>query len=606
MGISQILTGLISGKRNLVVLLVISLLNSPLSLASEKGSLIQWQEWSSDIFQKASQENRMIILDLEAVWCHWCHVMEEKTYQYPDVAELINEHFIAVRVDADANPDIASRYGRWGWPATIVFNAKGEEIVKRRGYIPVIGMLSMLEAIIADPSPGPSVWSEPVATASSEASLSSSLREKLKNSFYELYDAEFGGWGNIHKFVNAPATEYSLEQSRIGARDHTLMARLTLHHGQKLIDPEWGGVYQYSDQLDWLSPHFEKIMFYQAENLRLYSLAYARWEKPEYLETINNIYRYLNEFLWSSEGAFYTSQDADLNLEVDGHDFFRLNNTQRRELGIPKIDTNIYSRENGWMIRALLAMYDATGDESLLDQARRSVDFIIRNRSLQNGGFSHGEHDIAGPYLSDNQAMAQAFLSLYQSTAERHWLEKATQTLEFIEVNFRNTEGGYNSAAVEPATEGVFAIPVKQIDEIAALARTANLAWHYTDDAELRQMAEHAMRYLAAEELSELFIFQPSILLADYELNIAPTHITIVGTKEDELALQLFNDARRYASSYLRVDWWDKSEGPLPNDNVTYPELDKAAAFVCSDNACSLPLYDGDAISATVDELYLN
>ena len=574
--------------------------------ASDEGSLIDWQDWSPEIFQQAKQQNRMIILDLEAVWCHWCHVMEEKTYRYPDVAELINQYFIPVRVDADANPDIASRYGRWGWPATIVFNASGEEIVKRRGYIPTIGMLSMLEAIIADPSPGPSVWAEPEATASSEASLSKDLREKLQNTFYEIYDPEFGGWGNIHKFVNAPATEYSIEQARLGVREHALMARLTLHHGQKLIDPEWGGVYQYSDQLDWLSPHFEKIMFYQAENLRLYSLAYARWNNPEHLEMAKNIHRYLNEFLWSSDGAFYTSQDADLSLEVDGHAFFKLDNVKRRELGIPRVDRNIYSRENGWMIRALLAMYDATGDQAMLDQARKSAGFVMQNRALENGGFSHGSHDNSGPFLGDNQAMAQAFISLYQSTAERHWLEKAIQSLEFIEVNFRNPQGGYNSAAVEPASEGVFATPVKQIDEIAALARTANLAWHYTNNDDLRQMAEHAMRYLAAEELSELFVFQPSILLADYELNTAPVHITIVGSKSNESAIQLFTEARRYASSYLRVDWWDKTEGPLPNDNVTYPQLAKAAAFVCSDNACSLPLYDGEAIAKTVDDLYLN
>ncbi|MFT7673101.1 MAG: hypothetical protein ACI845_001511 [Gammaproteobacteria bacterium] len=573
--------------------------------ASDKDGLIQWQDWSSTLFKQAKAENRMVILDLEAVWCHWCHVMEEKTYQNAEVAKMINQHYMPVRVDADANPNIASRYGRWGWPATIVFNADGEEIVKRRGYIPAIGMISMLEAIVADPGPGPSVWSETEASPSNNATLSKDLREKLQDVFFRLYDAEFGGWGNIHKFVNAPATEYVIEQARLGKRDHALMARLTLHHGQKLIYPEWGGVYQYSDQLDWPSPHFEKIMFYQAENLRLYSLAYARWKRSEYLEAIKNIHGYLQNFLLAPDGGFYTSQDADLNLEVDDHAFFVLSDQKRRSLGMPKIDTNIYSPENGWMINALLAMYVALGSEIALDQAKASAQFIIDNRSIGNGGFFHGATDTSGPFLGDNQAMARAFIALYQNTSERRWLDKAKETLEFIEVNFRNADGGYNSAAVEPSQEGVFASPIKQIDEIAALARTSNLAWHYTDTPELRKMAEHAMRYLAAEELSEQFFFQPSILLSDYELNIAPVHITVVGSKSDKAAIKLFAEARQYASSYLRVDWWDKSAGPLPNANVTYPEMEQAAAFVCSDNACSLPLFDGDAISDTVDELYL-
>jgi uncharacterized protein YyaL (SSP411 family) len=95
-------------------------------------------------------------------------------------------------------------------------------------------------------------------------------------------------------------------------------------------------------------------------------------------------------------------------------------------------------------------------------------------------------------------------------------------------------------------------------------------------------------------------------LLSDYEINTAPIHIIVVGRKGDKAAIKLFSEARRYASSYLRVDWWDKSEGPLPNANVIYPEMEQAAAFVCSDNACSLPLFDGEAISDTVDELYLN
>jgi uncharacterized protein YyaL (SSP411 family) len=316
--------------------------------------------------------------------------------------------------------------------------------------------------------PGPSVWAETVASPSNDASLSKVLRRKLQNAFYRLYDSEFGGWGNIHKFVNASATEYAIEQARLGERDQALMARLTLHHGLKLIDPEWGGVYQYSDQLDWLSPHFEKIMFYQAENLRLYSLAYARWERPEYLDAIKSIHSYLQNFLLAPDGGFYTSQDADLNLEIDGHEFFALSNEKRRMLGIPKVDNNIYSRENGWMINALLAMYVATGSEEVLEQAKASAQYIIDNRSIGGGGFSHGETDTSGPFLGDNQAMARAFIALYQNTTERHWLNKANETLEFIEVNFRNAEGGYNSAAVEPSQEGVFANPVRQIDEIAA------------------------------------------------------------------------------------------------------------------------------------------
>jgi len=111
------------------------------------------------------------------------------------------------------------------------------------------------------------------------------------------------------------------------------MARHTLEGQLHLLDAAWGGVYQYSAGSDWNSPHFEKIMQMQAENLRIYSLAYARWQDPTYLHAAREIRRYLKAFLASAEGGFYTSQDADL---IDGQDsagYFALDDAQRRKLG---------------------------------------------------------------------------------------------------------------------------------------------------------------------------------------------------------------------------------------------------------------------------------
>ena len=93
-----------------------------------------WQtHWSDAVFTRAAQEHRFVLLDLHAVWCHWCHVMDEKTYADPQVQALIEKNYVAVSVDADSDPNLTSRYGNWGWPATIVLAADGSEIVKRRG-----------------------------------------------------------------------------------------------------------------------------------------------------------------------------------------------------------------------------------------------------------------------------------------------------------------------------------------------------------------------------------------------------------------------------------------------------------------------------------------
>src|ERR1700685_537118 len=120
-------------------------------------SAISWHGWSDDDFVQARAEKRFVLLDLEAVWCHWCHVMDETTYQDQQVRRLIGQLYVAVRVDQDDEAALCARYQDYGWPATVVLAADGSEIVKRRGYLSPEAMASLLAAIIKDPSPGPSV-----------------------------------------------------------------------------------------------------------------------------------------------------------------------------------------------------------------------------------------------------------------------------------------------------------------------------------------------------------------------------------------------------------------------------------------------------------------
>src|ERR1700759_4504222 len=113
------------------------------TFAAEK---LVWQTSTDEAFAQAKREHRFVILDLEAVWCHWCHVMEHETYANEAVRKALNANYVALKIDQDANPDIAARYGDWGWPATIVFASDGSEIVKRRGYIEPEQMVAMLKA----------------------------------------------------------------------------------------------------------------------------------------------------------------------------------------------------------------------------------------------------------------------------------------------------------------------------------------------------------------------------------------------------------------------------------------------------------------------------
>ena len=374
----------------LFLILAFLFVSKSLLAAEAQESPISWQPMSDKIFEQAAKENKLVIMDLEAVWCHWCHVMADTTYQNPKVAELIRSKFIPLRVDQDANPDISIRYEDWGWPATVIFAPNGSEIVKRRGYIPPEAMVSLLEAVIQDPTPGPSVEVENAIKPSEQAFLNSEQVKKLEEEHLSFYDKENGGWGNRLKLIDPNQLEWAIIKARNGDPIEESMARKTLDQALNLLDPVWGGFYQYSDEKNWKSPHYEKIMSVQSSYMKLYALAYAAWKKQKYLDAAEKVAGYVAEFWTDAGGAFYTSQDADVDQEMKGKEFYAKNNADRRALGkMPKIDRHIYSRENGWMISALCSLYDVTGNERYLDSAKRSAEWILKNRNLSGDGFRH-------------------------------------------------------------------------------------------------------------------------------------------------------------------------------------------------------------------------
>jgi uncharacterized protein YyaL (SSP411 family) len=565
--------------------------------AAPKGAQIDWQPWSDGVFERAAREHRFVLLDLEAVWCHWCHVMDEVTYSDPKVVALIKSRYIPVRVDQDSRPDISRRYENYGWPATVVFNAEGGEIVKRRGYLAPPVMISMLEEIIVDPSPVKYGDDEPIAKYADNPLLSPKLRQSLERAFYETHDPKLGGQQQAQKFIDHDTVEYGLLRAGQGDEKADEMTRRTLTAALQIMDPAWGGMYQYSTDSDWEHPHFEKIMAMQAEPLRLYALAYGQFGDAKYLQAVRDLHRFVTTFLRSPEGAFYTSQDADLVRGEHSAEYFALSDAARRKLGVPVVDKHRYSRENGWMIRALATAYTVTGERVYLDDAQRAAQWIVANRSLQGGGFRHDERDVAGPYLEDTLAMGDAFLALYTATGSREWLGRAQSSAAFIEKNFRGAQAGYVTSAVRV---GAKLQPKSNVDENIPVARFANMLHRYTGDARYRAMSDYALRMLVTEQVADSLITAPGILLAAFESANDPLHLTIVGGKDDAAALALFNSAIRYAAVYRRVEWWDRREGSMPNPDVRYPQLARAAAFICTDSTCSLPIFDASKIATEV------
>lgn len=486
-----------------------------LLLASPSPAPIAWTDWSDAAFQQARSENRLVLLDLGAVWCHWCHVMEETTYKDPRVVELVGSRFVAVRVDQDARPDLSNRYEDYGWPATVIFDASGAELVKFQGYIPPDRMASLLQGISEDPTPGPSVLEarEVEVAEAPQPRLTDAQRGELRGLLSYRYDAERGGWGFTHKFLDWDAVEACMAAAREGDARAEAMARETLAKQRRLIDPVWGGVYQYSDSGDWEHPHFEKIMQMQAEDLRVYSLAYQQWHDPADLKAARDIHRYLTTFLMGPDGVFYVSQDADLVQGEHSGEYYARGDAERRQRGIPRVDTHHYARENAWAVNALVAFHAASGDPEPLRQALRAAEWIVASRGLPGGGFRHDDEDAAGPYLGDTLAAGRAFLSLYHATHDAAWLRRAEDAARFVADRFRVAGvAGFVTAAGQGHRP--------QRDENVLAARLGAGLYAATGQPAFRELAEHAMRYLAAPEIAR----RPQtggVLLADREVQSA-------------------------------------------------------------------------------------
>jgi uncharacterized protein len=255
------------------------------------------------------------------------------------------------------------------------------------------------------------------------------------------------------------------------------------------------------------------------------------------------------------------------------------------------------------MIAALADLYAASGNPDFLAQAQRSAEWVLANRALPNGGFRHDEKDRGGPYLGDTLTMGQAFLTLYQVTAEARWLDHAKATLPFIAANFASTDKiGYLTSK---APTDRFSHTFPERDENIALARFTNLLYQYTGDTEAQTIASQTMRYLVTPAIAIRPLSAGELLAIDESIN-TPLHITVVGPKEDPAARQLFMTALSSIRSYERLEWLPDAQSADTHNEVSYPALTKPAAFFCHENLCGDPIYLAQTLTALIARAYAN
>jgi uncharacterized protein YyaL (SSP411 family) len=310
---------------------------------------VQWHEWSEDAFASARRENKPMLLDIGAVWCHWCHVMDRESYDDPEVAAIVNEHFIAVKVDRDERPDIDSRYqaavsavsGQGGWPLTAFLTPDGKPFYGGTYFPPSDGygrpsfkrvLLSIANAykekngdVMEQAKLVESTIAQAESFAGRSGRVSASIITTIQESAFKMFDAQHGGFGQSPKFPHPSALDLL-----IGRYARTQDANLrnvivtTLEHMANggVYDQLAGGFHRYSVDERWVVPHFEKMCYDNSELLKNYVHAYQATGSEFMANVARDIIRWMDEWLSDRQrGGFYASQDADISMDDDG-DYF--------------------------------------------------------------------------------------------------------------------------------------------------------------------------------------------------------------------------------------------------------------------------------------------
>lgn len=419
--------------------------NIALARQEQREQLFEWLPWSREVFDKARSEGRYILLHCAAVWCHWCHVMEETTYLDPDIGRILRDRFVTVRVDIDARPDISERYEDWGWPATVLFTPEAEEVGKYRGYLSADELRNALESVgerstlddERDRYPGPH--------SAPRAAVPWIARHVTMN-LDEYFDPELGGWGFRQKAPigdNAYFEALRAERGVPGARERLLTS---LRGHAQLIDPVWGGIYQYSTGRSWQNAHFEKLMTYQAANLSGFARGYRALREPSLLDSAERIAAYVDRFLTSERGTFYVTQDADVGTHdrsqrfVDGNVYYARDEPGRLALGIPWVDTHVYAYENGLMIVALDDLYEASQNSLYLARAQRAADALIDSHIQPDGAVRH-DADSAQTvrFLADAAGLGWALARLATRVQPPDERERYLRAAERVAVAMNDT-----------------------------------------------------------------------------------------------------------------------------------------------------------------------
>lgn len=570
---------------------------------------IAWREWGEDAFEQARRDDKPLLLGISAVWCHWCHVMDETSYSDDEVIRLVNERFVPVRVDNDQRPDVNARYNMGGWPTTAFLSPDGE-VLAGMTYVPPDQMRQVLDQLSSYYKENRDELAAKIdelrerrkkAMASDEpGKLSDKVLADVLRAIQRGYDPVYGGFGTQPKFPHTDIIDLLLYgHLRRDDPDLLHMARKTLEAmaGGGMFDQVWGGFFRYSTNRDWSVPHFEKMLEDNALLLRNVLRLYRISGDDEHAAIAGRVVEYLDTWLSDAgTGAFYGSQDAD-------EEFYALDAAERAKHEAPYVDRTVYTSWNALAISAYLEASWTLDRPELLERGRRALDFLWEHVRKPGEGmyrFHDGAAHLLG-LLGDQVYMALALLDAFEATGEPEQLERSLELASLLEERFADADhGGFFDVWRGHESLGRLDLPNKPIGENAACARLFGRLEHYTGDSRYHDIAGRTLAVFAGQQ-EALGHFAAGFARAVDGYLHPQADIRVVGDK-DALA-DLHRSALRLRVPDRTVQVLDPGRDFARFGAFALPFEPVGVAYVCVGTLCSAPVGTAEELQASVAEM---
>ncbi|MEO6196665.1 MAG: DUF255 domain-containing protein [Dehalococcoidia bacterium] len=570
---------------------------------------IAWSEWGEDAFQRARDSGKPILLSLSAVWCHWCHVMDETTYSDEGVITFINQHFVPVRVDNDQRPDINARYNMGGWPTTAFLTPEGETLAGAT-YIAPDQMKEVL----------PKVYTHFVSNRDEITQKAIELREKraevyqkaageltatifqdILRSVMNNYDPLYGGFGEAPKFPHTDAIDLLLyAHRRTGDPDSLHMARKTLEmmYAGEVYDREWNGFFRYATRRDWSEPHYEKMLEDEAGLLRNALGLYRITGEEGHRAIAEGIVEYIEWKLRDPDlGYFYGSQDAD-------EEFYKLDAERRMDFDEPYIDRTCYTSWNAQMISAYLEASWTLDRPDLLEHALLAL-AVLRDRLFVDGIMYRFLDSTEAPQipglLGDQSHTALAMLDAYEVCGDSAYLDDAVRLADLLEARYFDAEaGGFWDVTEGGDGLGRLQERQKSVQENAVVAEMFFRLGHLTREDKFLAVLKKTLQAFVGLYPEMGYFASGYATCVDLLLN-PPLQINIVGGFSNVSTLH--RAALSLGSPARIVQVLDPARDSERLAQLVLPAEPSPAAYVCSGSACSAPASDVDQLLAAVRQM---